>query len=62
MKHTLFAVVVLLAAPTGDKDKLREALDDKMLVGPWIYDDLDAGYAEAKRTGKPLLVVLRCVP
>jgi len=28
----------------------------------WIYNDVDAGFAEAKRTGKPLLVVLRCVP
>ncbi len=28
----------------------------------WIYNDVDAGFAEAKKTGKPLLVVLRCVP
>lgn len=28
----------------------------------WIYNDVDRGFAEAKRTGKPLLVVLRCVP
>jgi hypothetical protein len=28
----------------------------------WIYQDIDRGFAEAKRTGKPLLVVLRCVP
>lgn len=28
----------------------------------WIYNDFDAGFAEAKKTGKPLLVVLRCVP
>ena len=28
----------------------------------WIYNDIDRGFAEAKRTGKPLLVVLRCVP
>ncbi|WP_009963870.1 Trx7/PDZ domain-containing (seleno)protein [Verrucomicrobium spinosum] len=30
--------------------------------GRWIYNDLDRGFAEAKRTGKPLLVVLRCIP
>ncbi len=28
----------------------------------WIYNDVEVGFAEAKRTGKPLLVVLRCVP
>jgi hypothetical protein len=28
----------------------------------WIYNDYERGFAEAKRTGKPLLVVLRCVP
>lgn len=28
----------------------------------WVYNDLPSGFAEAKRTGKPLMVVLRCVP
>jgi hypothetical protein len=28
----------------------------------WIYNDIDRGFAEAKKSGKPLLVVLRCVP
>ncbi|MEQ1853827.1 MAG: thioredoxin family protein, partial [Chthoniobacteraceae bacterium] len=28
----------------------------------WIYNDYRAGFAKAKETGKPLLVVLRCVP
>jgi len=51
-----------LPTPVGDKEKLREALGDNAPAGAWIYDDLDAGYAEAKRAGKPLLVVLRCVP
>ncbi|MEO6786248.1 MAG: thioredoxin family protein [Chthoniobacteraceae bacterium] len=27
-----------------------------------IYNDFRAGFAKAKQTGKPLLVVLRCVP
>ena len=37
----------------------REALkDDKT----WHYDDLDKGIAAAKREGKPLMVVLRCIP
>ena len=28
----------------------------------WIYNDFQRGFAEAERTGKPLMVVLRCVP
>ena len=30
--------------------------------GFWIYNDIDKGFKEAKRTGKPLLVTLRCIP
>jgi hypothetical protein len=28
----------------------------------WIYGDLEAGYEKARESGKPLLVVLRCIP
>ncbi len=28
----------------------------------WIYDDVAKGFAEAKSSGKPLLVSFRCVP
>jgi serine protease Do len=28
----------------------------------WIYNDIDKGFAEAAKSGKPLLIVLRCVP
>ena len=63
MKTFLFTVLLLaLSSPAGDKEKLREAMGDTALAGTWVYDDLDAGCAEAGRTGKPLLVVLRCVP
>lgn len=49
---------------TADDDGagLRQKLGDVDLVGDWVYDDLDAGTALAKKSGKPLLVVLRCVP
>jgi hypothetical protein len=30
--------------------------------GNWIYNDLTKGFAEAARTGKPLMVVIRCIP
>ena len=64
MNLALAAAVACLSvlSPTQDKDKLREALKDTDLVGTWIYDDLDGGIAEAKKSGKPLLVTLRCVP
>jgi hypothetical protein len=64
MKSALLSVLALVAIPAppaGDKEKLREALGDHALAGTWIYDDLEGGIAEAARTGKPLMVVLRCV-
>jgi hypothetical protein len=64
MKTALLAMAALLALPAppaGDKDKLRQALGDDALSGTWIYDDLEAGIAEAARVRKPLMVVLRCV-
>lgn len=39
------------------QDRAQMEGDDR-----WIYNDVDRGFAEARRTGKPLLVVLRCVP
>lgn len=37
----------------------REAFKDSQR---WVYNDLAQGIAEARKTGKPLLVVLRCIP
>ena len=40
----------------------REVAEDQEAVkstGFWIYNDLDQGFAEAKKTGKLLLVVFR---
>ena len=63
VKGPLLALSLLAAAAAGggEKDELREALGDRALVGPWIYDDLEAGISLAKESGKPLMVVLRCV-
>ena len=46
-----------LCLQDGSKEALKTALKDTDLPGTWIYDDLDAGFAEAKKTGKPMLVV-----
>jgi serine protease Do len=54
--------LALQSSPREDKEKLRAAMGDTTLVGTWIYEDVDSGLAEARKTGKPLMVVLRCVP
>ena len=59
----LLAVLCLTAAIPGlgqdrMKERLRVSLKDD-LAGPWIYDDIKAGFARAKKTGKPVLAVLR---
>jgi len=61
MKLCLAVAVAGLAffSPQQDKEKVREALKDTDLVGTWIYDDLDAGIAEAKKSGKPMMIVFR---
>ena len=37
----------------------EQSLNDTEIDASWIYNDLGAGFAEAKKTGKPLLVVFR---
>ena len=42
-------------AVRGDREKMQN--NER-----WIYNDVDEGFRQAKATGKPLMVVLRCVP
>jgi len=42
-------------AVRGDAERM-ESEDE------WIYNNLPSAFAEAKQSGKPLMVVLRCVP
>jgi hypothetical protein len=63
----LFFCTLLCGATFAEAVKDREAAvrNDRAAMeknGRWIYNDYQRGFAEAKRTGKPLLVVLRCVP
>jgi len=51
------------SAPGESRD--AKVLNDRTYVigsGLWVYNDLDKGIAESRRTGKPLLVTFRCVP
>ena len=61
MTLTIAALAMLCAASPQDaaKEKLKTALKDDAVKGDWIYDDLNAGYAEAKKSGKPMMVVFR---
>lgn len=68
--RVLAAVGVLLmttplqAAEKTEYDKLKETLLDLHAYNAdhWIYNDLEAAKAEARRTGKPIFVTFRCVP
>jgi len=51
----------LPAAQTRDQMVLSDR-DNVLGGGKWIYNDFTKGLDEARSTGKPLLVVLRCVP
>jgi len=50
------------AATSRASSPLGESLKDIEVAEHWIYDDWPRAVAEAKGSGKPLLVVLRCVP
>jgi serine protease Do len=56
----LLATAATIAQDRNEKVRSdREAFRDSTA---WIYNNLDQGIAEAKKTGKPLLVVFRCIP
>ena len=63
-----FVLAALALAPTvAQERKTRDMLvrEDRANVegdGFWIYNDLPAALGKAKETGKPLLVVFRCIP
>jgi serine protease Do len=74
MKRTIFLVASLATvlavfslataaefAP-AEQSELGKSVKDIPVASHWIYDDLAKAKAQAKETGKPLLVVLRCVP
>ena len=43
----------------GQPTTLQKKLKDLDVHASWIYNDLAAGFKQAKKTGKPLLVVFR---
>jgi len=59
-------VLLSLAANVGAQNpreqKVRDDLARITAQDFWIYNDVEAGFAEAKQTGKPVLVTFRCIP
>ena len=59
----LLCALFLLAGPAFAKKASRDAQvrgDIKEFgAGTWIYNDLNKGISEAKKAGRPLLIVFR---
>ncbi len=70
MKRLAILLALLLFVPTSLKaeDELsreeKVRLDKKRVEaeGFWLYNDLDRAFEVAEESGKPILVVLRCLP
>jgi serine protease Do len=67
MNILLRAIAVLCFASSFAVAQSREekVRGDKLKIermGNWIYNDLATGFREAEKSGKPLMVVLRCIP
>ena len=64
----LLMLVPLIVRPgvsnADDQTSLKSVLNDSNASDApfWIYNDITAGFAEAKRSGKPLFVTFRCIP
>lgn len=65
--RTLFILVLILGMPSAfpaeDRDaKVHQDRKNVTEIGRWIYNDLEKGKVEGRLHGRPLLVVLRCIP
>lgn len=55
----LVATGLLCAAPLFAENALQVNLKDLEVHPAWLYHDLNAGFAEALKSGRPLMVVFR---
>ncbi len=58
----LLAGTAIAQKPPTREEKVRSDKEKAEAEGFWIYNDMPKAFAEAKATGKPILVVLRCIP
>jgi hypothetical protein len=66
MGSRIFLAALVVASVAGGialaretKTELQRDLRDEQIVGDWIYDDVDAGFARAAKEKKPVCVVFR---
>ena len=63
MKRVMLILIgVICLAAAGQPQEVLDKDRALAVSNGWIYNDLPAGFAEARKTGKPLLVVIRCPP
>jgi len=58
---TVVGIALEVAAQTRE-EKVREDRRKVEAEGFWIYNNLPLAFETAKKNGKPILVVLRCIP
>lgn len=62
---SLIGLIIAFAPVAAQNPREQKVRDDRVKVeadGFWIYNDLAKAFAEARRTGRPLVVALRCIP
>jgi hypothetical protein len=62
---SLGLALILVGAAGAQQPREQKVRDDRQKVeadGFWIYNDLPKAFAEAKKTGQPIIVTLRCIP
>ena len=69
MPRILWSLILLLCGvcslPVQAQTREQKVRNDKEKVeaeGYWIYNDLPRAFAAAKQSGRPMIVVLRCLP
>ena len=66
MTRTSLVLLLLLTVPAlAQNPREKKVRDDKVKVeadGYWIYNDFPKAVAEAKKTNKPIVAILRCLP
>jgi hypothetical protein len=65
-RSLMLAIVAMSGLAVADAaDRETKVRGDRQVVeaqGYWIYGDLSQGIAEARKSGKPVVVALRCIP
>ena len=66
MRNGWLGAWIILAAAVAlandRQEKVRKDKSDFRGLDGWIYNDLPKARAAAKKSGKPMFVVIRCIP